>query len=203
MEPPELKREDIEQEIRSIAGEVRLNDGTTEEPPRIMGYAAVFNQESELLGFGFREIIVPGAFSGSINNDVRALWNHDASLVLGRTKNGTLKLAEDSKGLRFEIIPPQTQWAADAIESIRRGDVDQMSFGFRVLEDTWVLEPDNPPLRRLNKVELLEISPVTFPAYPQTTVSVRARANAAWINNKKTEWIRRITALEEARIKKS
>jgi HK97 family phage major capsid protein/HK97 family phage prohead protease len=138
--------------------------------PVIVGYAAVFNSMSEDLG-GFREVIAPGAFADSLGGDVRALWSHDQSIVLGRTKAGTLKIAEDRKGLRVEIRPPAS--AAGYVESIRRGDVSQMSFGFRVLEDGWTRAQDGTAVRTLMKVDLREVSPVAFPAYPASSVLVR------------------------------
>jgi uncharacterized protein len=141
------------------------------QSPVISGYAAVFNRPSEDLG-GFVELIQPGAFAETLqSDDVRALWQHDPAIVLGRTKNGTLRLEEDAVGLRIDIDVPDTQAGRDAVASIRRGDVDQMSFGFRVIEDAW--EQGAPVRRTLVKVELFDVSPVTFPAYPQTSVSVR------------------------------
>lgn len=142
-----------------------------ESPGTIVGYAAVFNMLSVVL-WGFREKIAPGAFGASLADDVRALWNHDTNHVLGRTTAGTLRLAEDAHGLKVEIDPPSS--AAGWVESIRRGDVSQMSFGFRVLEDTWDEDEEGQEIRTLIKVKLYEVSPVAFPAYPDTEVGVRA-----------------------------
>jgi len=143
------------------------------EQPKIVGYAAVFNQLSEDLG-GFREKIAPGAFRKTIQEaDIRALWNHDSNYVLGRNKSGTLKLEEDNHGLRIEITPPNTTWARDLITSIKRGDVDQMSFGFRAIKDRWEVD-DGQNIRTLLEVSLFDVSPVTYPAYSQTAVSTRA-----------------------------
>jgi len=134
---------------------------------KIVGYAAVFNKLSQDLG-GFREKIAPGAFAESIkNDDIRALHNHDSNYVLGRNTSGTLRLYEDKKGLRVEIIPPNSQWAKDLRESIRREDVNQMSFAFTALDDTW---EENGRLRILNKVRLHDVSVVTYPAYENTEV---------------------------------
>lgn len=141
--------------------------------PVISGYAAVFNSPSEDLG-GFIEKIVPGAFAGGLNDDIRALWNHESRYVLGRTTNGTLSLAEDEHGLRFEVIPPDTSYAHDLIELIRRGDVNQMSFGFQVVDDEWHTE-GGINYRTLKKVRLFEVSPVTFPAYQETSAKARAK----------------------------
>lgn len=153
--------------------EIRAEGGNT--APQIVGYAAVFNQWSNDLG-GFVERILPGAFMETIEaDDIRALWNHDPNMVLGRTKNGTLALAEDDHGLAFVIEPPATQWAADALTTIRRGDVDQMSFGFAVRPngDSWATV-DGLARRELLNVRLMDISPVTFPAYPQTSAEARS-----------------------------
>ncbi len=176
-EPPELKRGwglAIERRAFSLT-QVEVRTGEESEPPKIVGYAAVFNVPSVPIGLeGFREIIRPGAFSKTIKTaDVRALWNHDTNYVLGRTKTGTLKLAEDDHGLAIEIVPPNTQWARDLMESIRRGDVDQMSFGFQTVQDRWKTE-NGQTVRELLEVELFDVSPVTFPAYPQTSVTVRS-----------------------------
>ncbi|MEZ4714294.1 MAG: HK97 family phage prohead protease [Caldilineaceae bacterium] len=137
----------------------------------ITGYAAVFNSLSQVL-WGFREKIAPGAFAEALGDDVRALWNHDTGIVLGRTISGTLRLHEDEKGLRVEIDPPES--AVAQVESIRRGDVNQMSFGFNTLEDTWDEDEDGQIIRTLKKVKLFEVSPVVFPAYTATSVGVRS-----------------------------
>jgi hypothetical protein len=141
----------------------------------IEGYAAVFNQQSEDLG-GFTEDIRKGAFSKTIKEgDVRALFNHDPNYVLGRNKAGTLSLAEDAHGLQFQVKPPDTAWAKDLRETIRRGDVDQASFGFTTIKDDWN-EATTPRQRTLLEVRLYDVSVVTFPAYPQTSVSARSLA---------------------------
>ena len=145
---------------------------TSAESPIIEGYAAVFNQKSQPLG-GFREVIMPGAFAETIlNDDIRALWNHEPGQPLGRTKNGTLTLTEDEHGLRVKITPGDTQWGHDAWASIKRGDVDQMSFGFVAQEEEWSSD-DQGPLRILRKVKIDDVSPVTFPAYLGTVVEAR------------------------------
>lgn len=142
-------------------------------PEKITGYAATFEELSVPL-WGFREKIQKGAFAESIRqDDIRALWNHDPNYVLGRNRSGTLKLEEDDKGLRIEITPPETQWAKDLMESIRRKDVDQMSFGFENEVDEWDESDQNNVIRTLKKARLFDVSPVTFPAYPTTSVGVR------------------------------
>lgn len=141
--------------------------------PKLRGHAAVFNSLSERM-YGFREIILPGAFTDAIvNDDVRALWNHNPDYVLGRNRAKTLGLSEDATGLAVEIDPPDTQWARDLLVSIRRGDVTQMSFGFQVLSERWE-KKDGEVIRTLTKLRLFDVSPVTYPAYPATDVSVRS-----------------------------
>jgi HK97 family phage prohead protease len=142
------------------------------ESLKIRGYAAVFNQLSEPL-YGFRERILPGAFKKSIDADVRALVGHDPSQIIGRTKSKTLILREEDHGLYTEIDPPNTQLGRDTVESIKRGDLDQMSFGFQVVKDEWKHE-ERELVRELVAVDLFDVSVVAFPAYTQTEVSVRS-----------------------------
>lgn len=169
---------DIERRAFAI-DEMRIEtreDGT----PRILGHAAVFNQLSEDLG-GFREQIAPGAFAEAIQgDDIRALWNHNPDHILGRNLAKTLALAEDSRGLAIEIIPPDTQLARDLMTSMKRGDVTQMSFGFSVRPNgqNWAKDDEGRVIRTLTKVRLYDVSPVTYPAYPQTDVA--ARSLTAW-----------------------
>ena len=152
---------------------------TGKSASRIEGYAALFNSRSEDLG-GFVEVIAPGAFSDAIkHSDIRALWNHNPNYVLGRTKSGTLTVTEDAIGLHIANTPPNAQWARDLLESIGRGDVDQMSFGFIVASGgaTW-REEGRVIVRTITKVaKLLDVSPVTYPAYEETSVKVRATSD--------------------------
>lgn len=141
------------------------------------GHAAVFGQRSDDLG-GFYEVIRPGAFSKTIQEaDIRALFNHRNDMVLGRNKAGTLELKEDATGLFAKIEPPATTWANDLKESIRRGDINQMSFGFRAIKEEW-REIGADIIRELIEVQLFDVSPVTFAAYPQTDIAVRGIAHA-------------------------
>ena len=144
--------------------------------PVIEGHAAVFDSLSQDIGivFPFKEKIRAGAFKTSVErDDIRALWNHDANYVLGRNRAGTLELTETDKGLKVRIFPPDTTWAKDLTESIKRGDVSQMSFGFIVENETWSVE-NGEDIRMLEKVKLYDVSPVTFPAYLDTDVGVRS-----------------------------
>jgi len=152
--------------------ELRVDQGEDKKPV-IKGYAAVFNKLSEDLG-GFREMVSPGAFKNTVaKDDIRALFNHDPNYVLGRTINDTLRMVEDDKGLAIEIDPPDTQWARDLMISIGRKDITQMSFGFRTLKDEWNNSDLKNIIRKLVEAQLFDVSPVTFPAYPQTSVKVR------------------------------
>lgn len=142
--------------------------------PKIIGHAAVFNQLTDIGGY-FREQVAPGAFSEAIGrDDVRALFNHNPDYVLGRNKAGTLRMAEDDVGLAVEIDPPDTQLARDLMVSMERGDITQMSFGFYVRKQKWEEDEDGVVTRTLVDVELFDVSPVTYPAYPTTDVAVRS-----------------------------
>ena len=169
---PEIEKRVYGVELRAKKAEPDAT-GETKGLGTITGYAAVFNSKSEDLGF--REIIMPGAFDRALKeaHDVRALWNHNQDMVLGRTKSGTLRLSVDERGLKIETDLPDTQAGRDALTLIGRGDVDQMSFAFRTLTDDWRTE-DGEIIRELRDLELLDVSPVAYPAYAETSVSARA-----------------------------
>jgi len=159
----------ILKELRSYPVELRAS----KEDEKLVGHSAVFEQLSEDLG-GFREKIRAGAFAESIGqDDIRALFNHDSNFVLGRNKNKTLELEEDDTGLKVSIQPPDTQWARDLMFSVARGDINQMSFAFETLIDEWD-ESGVIPIRTLVRAKLYDVSVVTYPAYPQTSVGVRS-----------------------------
>lgn len=157
-----------------------------DEKPKIKGHAAIFNSLSEKM-WDFREMIEPGFFKDVLQDDVRGLFNHDSNIVLGRTTSGTLDLEEDELGLRVEIDPPSTTLVNDMVlEPMRRGDVNQMSFGFSVKSkmagdeedgDEWVRTGDEVVrvLKAGGCKRLYDVSPVTYPAYPETSVAVRSR----------------------------
>ena len=139
----------------------KRDDGST----TITGHAAVFNQMSSDLG-GFREIIAPDAFSNVLNDDVRALVNHDPNLLLGRTTSGTLRLEQTEKGLQYSFDVPDTTYGRDLVISMERGDITQSSFAFTIEDDSWETTEDGE-VRTINKVkQLYDCSPVTYPAYP-------------------------------------
>lgn len=140
----------------------------------LSGYAAVFNSRSQDLG-GFVEQIAPGAFSKTLREqDVMMLYNHDPSKPMGRMSNGTLSLSQDQRGLKFEMQPDTSiSWIVDAVNSIRAGLITQMSFGFATINDNWDMQGDQL-VRTLLECQLFEVSPVTFPAYLQTSVNARS-----------------------------
>jgi uncharacterized protein len=158
-------------ERRAAELEVRAKGRTLE------GYAAVFGVRAKVADFD--EVIQQGAFSATLddqpNADVLALVDHDASALLGRTRNRSLELKEDSRGLHFRIALPKTTLADDILALAEAGSLGGASFGFRTLQDAW-----SGTLRTLKAVDLREISIVrAWPAYPQTTVSARALGHAS------------------------
>lgn len=150
----------------------------------ITGHAAVFNRLSQNLG-GFVEEVDPAAFDRTLgdNPDTRALINHDPSLLLGRTRSGTLRLSKDSAGLPYEIDAPDTTYARDLIESLGREDITQSSFGFYLMRggDEWTETPEGFPKRVLKALSIHngDVSPVTYPAYEDTDSGLAGRAFAS------------------------
>ncbi len=154
----------------------------------IEGYFSVFNSSYPILD-GVEEQIAPGAFADTLGGDIRALINHDTSLVLGRTKSGTLTLREDNRGLWGSIkINQQDGDAMNLYRRVQRGDVDQCSFGFFIEAETREVLEDGTIRYTINKVRLLEVSVVTFPAYEETSVSARGRQEAAIRDRELSEW---------------
>mgnify|MGYP000996659926 CR=1 FL=1 len=141
----------------------------------IEGYFAVFNRETELWPGAFEEI-APGAFDNTLSNDIRALINHETRLVLGRNKSGTLELRADSYGLwgRIKINPNDTD-AMNLYERVKRGDVDQCSFGFNIVREDTEWRDDGSVKWTIREVDLHEVSVVTFPAYEDTGVQARRK----------------------------
>jgi HK97 family phage prohead protease len=146
---------------------------------RIVGYAAVYydgTAETEYdMGWGVRERIMPGAFDETLEakDDIRALFNHDPSLLLGRTTAETLKLWSDDRGLGYEIRAGATNVARDVIQHIERGDLTGSSFSFRLLDDEWHHE-DGGDIVEIKRTKLYDVGPVTYPAYEATETSVRS-----------------------------
>ena len=179
-------------QLRAVGTEFTTRqDGET---PHISGYFAVFNSVYEI-GPGMTESVAPGAFANSLaGGDIRALVNHDSTLVLGRTKAGTLELREDSRGLWADIsINPNDRDAMNLYERVKRGDVDQCSFGFGepFVEDTEVRD-DGSVHWTLKEVTLHEVSACTFPAYKDTNISARAAERDSLKARELAEWKKRM-----------
>lgn len=153
----------------------RQEDG----PSQIVGLAAVFFDGSEDTQFrlfdDMVERILPGTFDKALreNQDVRGLFNHDSNQVLGRTESRTMQLSVTSDGLRFEIEAPDTQAARDVVTMLERGDVTGSSFGFMVTDQEFRTE-DGIDIREIKGVDLIDVGPVTFPAYEATTSATRS-----------------------------
>jgi hypothetical protein len=160
-------------ERRNITQEFRVS--TDDKSPVIYGYAAVFDTPSN--NMGWIEEIDSHAFDSvmAANPDVRALWNHNADHVLGRTSSGTLTLSVDARGLAYNITAPDTTLASDLVISMRRKDVTQSSFSFICKRDQWTDNADGTVTRRILEFQdLIDVSPVTFPAYDQATSAARS-----------------------------
>ena len=166
--------------------EVRTKKGAK---PGIEGYAAIFDKRSVNLG-GFAEIVRPGAFSRFLKNapDVRGLYNHNPDNLLGRTSNQTMRMSEDSKGLAYDIDLADTSCARDVYNLVDRGDVSGCSFSFTIpdrqngqrWEDSKDEQGNYMLLRELRDVDVYDVGPVTFPAYPDTNVDARSIVSSLW-----------------------
>jgi len=160
-------------QTRSLQTELKTRVEPDAQDMYIEGYFAVFSRETELWPGAYEEI-APGAFDETLNNDIRALINHDTTLVLGRTKAGTLELKTDSYGLWGRVkINPNDSDAVNLYERVKRGDVDQCSFGFNIIEEETEWRDDGTVKWRLKKIDLHEVSICTFPAYEDTGVQAR------------------------------
>ena len=180
-------------QLRSVATKFETREDGEEHVPHISGYFASFTDVYEIAP-GMTESIAKGAFSRSLGGDIRALVNHDTTLVLGRTKAHTLELKEDEHGLWGDItINPKDVDAMNLYERVKRGDVDQCSFGFEIVGEETDYRPDGSIHWTLTDVELHEVSACTFPAYKETNISARcaerdeikARELEAWKNKMK------------------
>jgi len=141
----------------------------------IAGYAATFNNRSNDLG-GFKEVIAPGAFDSVLEDDVRAVFNHKPDNILGRSSSGTLRLAVDNTGLHYEVDLPNNTLGRDLFESVKRGDIKESSFRFAVAPGgaEW-RDIDEGLIRTITKFSrLVDVSPVTYPAYPDATIATRS-----------------------------
>lgn len=176
---------DVHTRNASVELQTRAEGDDTSEKV-IEGYFALFNSPTELFP-GYYEEILPGAFDESVSNDVRALIDHDHAKVLGRSKSNTLELKIDSHGLWGSIrVNEKDVEAMNLYERVKRGDVDQCSFGFRIQEEEYDFRDDGSVSSKLKKVELFEVSIVTFPAYNDTGVQARKR-DVEQLKNKQLE----------------
>lgn len=164
----------LNREVRGgIPAEIRADDAGI----KVSGYAAVFNQETDIGGM-FREVIAPGAFKAAIKrDDVVFLINHEG-LPLARTRSGTLKLTEDDHGLRIETeLDADDPDVKSIVGKMKRGDLDKMSFAFRATKQEWD-DTQEPPIRTVNEAELFDVSIVTSPAYDGTSIALRSLDDA-------------------------
>ena len=172
--------------IRPAAGGFKTREDG--EELYIEGYFAVFDSNYQIFD-GATESIAPGAFTDELAADVRALVNHDDTLVLGRTRAGTLTLSEDTHGLYGSILVNRNdQDAMNAYARVQRGDVSQCSFGFRILEEDFEERKDGSVHWTIKKVKLYEVSVCTFPAYTDTNVKARKDDRDAIRERKKEAW---------------
>ena len=184
--------ERTKRQIRTVATDFATREDG--DKPHISGYFAVFNSIYEIAP-GMTESIAPGAFSRTLpGGDIRALVNHDRTLVLGRTKAGTLELKEDARGLWGDVsINPNDVDAMNLYERVKRGDVDQCSFGFWIVSEETDFREDGSVHWNITDVDLFEVSACTFPAYEATNISAReaqrdameARRLDVWKNDMK------------------
>ena len=173
-------------QTRSIASNFTTREDG--EDLRIEGYFAVFNSIYDI-GPGMSESIAPGAFSNTLSGDIRALVNHDSTLVLGRTSAHTLELREDEHGLwgRISINPKDTD-AMNLYERVKRGDVSQCSFGFEIVREDTEIGEDGNVHRTIQEVRLHEVSCCTFPAYESTNISAREAQREEILARKAEAW---------------
>jgi len=165
----EVRKSSVVKEHREFRMENAQYEGNT-----IRGYAAIYNSDSEWMG-GFYEQIEVGAFDDVLENDVRAYFNHDENLLLGRVSSGTLRIGTDKRGLFYEVDLPNTTYANDLVELMKRGDINQSSFAFLIGQDRWE-ERGGKTYRIISKVSrLLDVSPVAQPAYPEATSELKTR----------------------------
>lgn len=173
-------------QLRTISSEFNTRDDGGNLS--IEGYFAVFGSVYEIAP-GMSESIAPGAFDKTLSGDIRALINHDTTLVLGRTKAGTLNLRTDNRGLWGHIdVNPNDSDAMNLYERVKRGDVDQCSFGFDIIDEETEFREDGSIHWTIKEVELYEVSPCTFPAYEETSIAARAKERDDLLKRKNEAW---------------
>lgn len=186
-----MARNESHRAVRAVMTEYETRED--ESGRHISGYFSVFNTNYEI-GPGMSESIAPGAFSNTLaGGDIRALTNHDTTLVLGRTKAHTLELREDERGLWGDItINPNDGDAVNTWERVRRGDVDQCSFGFEIVNEETDFRDDGSVHWTIREVKLYEVSVCTFPAYEETNVSARSAERDALKQRSLQAWKERM-----------
>ena len=173
-------------QTRSIASDFTTREDG--EELRIEGYFAVFNSIYDI-GPDMKESIAPGAFKNTLADDIRALVNHDATLVLGRTSAHTLELREDERGLwgRISINPKDTD-AMNLYERVKRGDVSQCSIGFEIIREDTEISEDGSVHWTIQEVRLREVTCCTFPAYKETNISAREEQRDEILKRRLESW---------------
>lgn len=173
-------------QMRSIASEFKTREDGEEK--RIEGYFAVFNSIYQIAP-DMAESVAPGAFTETLDGDIRALIDHETMYVLGRTSAGTLELREDETGLYGSIlINPNDQDAMNLWHRVERGDVNQCSFGFDILEEETEFLDDGSVHWTITRVKLYEVSVCTFPAYAETSVEARREDKAQLVKRQNEIW---------------
>lgn len=163
-----------ESEIRCLDLQISSERRSGSKSRKIQIRAAVFGKMSKKLDWGFYEQIQQGAFDGADMTDVVAVFNHNQDLLLARTLSGTLKLSIDKEGLKGEFEAPDTKAGNDLLVLVERGDVRKASFSFIVDKDRWSLDYVGNDIRTIEKFKrIIDISPVVFEAYPDTSVAKR------------------------------
>ena len=180
-------------QLRSVATKFETREDGDEHVPHISGYFATFSDVYEIAP-GLTESIAPGAISRTLSGDIRALVNHDTTLVLGRTKAHTLDLREDEHGLWGDItINPNDGDAMNLYNRVKRGDVDQCSFGFDIRSEDTEIREDGSIHWTIKDVELYEVSCCTFPAYTETNISAREHDRDAVKKRERDAWRQKMT----------
>ena len=184
-------------QMRSVASEFKTREDG--EELRIEGYFAVFNSNYDIWP-GASESVAPGAFSKTLGGDIRALIDHETMYVLGRNSAGTLELREDSHGLWGSVlINPNDQDAMNLYARVQRGDVDQCSFGFDILDEETEYRDNGDVHWTIKEVKLYEVSVCTFPAYAETSVQARKDDYQRIIERENEKWRAEMkTRLKEA-----
>ena len=181
-----ITREKNDRQVRATLTKFETRE--EENRPHISGYFAVFDGIYEI-GPMMSESIGRTAFDNTLGGDIRALTNHDTTLVLGRTKAHTLELRVDEHGLWGDItINPNDQDAMNLYERVKRGDVDQCSFGFDIVNEETEFRDDGSIHWTITEVDLGEVSVCTFPAYKETNVSARSAQREQLCKNRLADW---------------